>query len=158
MNGGIGVSPTRVPDAMRPQTGYGHETDLSRLLRLGDVPDPNTGGKAALVLQDVGRRTPEIGLFILEFLHGPYARRIHGQEQILVRLQVEGARARGTRDEIDELGVCGIAHVKDADAVAEAMADVGKAAMHHDLDAIATAAHVGMADELDIARGDRLHG
>ena len=54
-------------------------------------------------------------------------------------------------------GFFGIAHVDGGDAVREAVADVGVTAVHHDLHAVAAAAEVGMADELDIARGDGVH-
>src|SRR5262249_55337132 len=81
-----------------------------------------------------------------------------GQQQILVRLEVDGARARRAGDEFDGLWRLGIAHIDDGNTVAEAVADVGEAAVHHDLDAVGAAAEVRMADERDVARGDGGHG
>ena len=157
MDRGIGVTPAGVPDAVRSEAIDRHEADLGRLLRPGDIVDADAGGEPALVLQLVRRRAAEIGLLVLEFLHGPDARRVDGQQQIVMGLQVEGARSRRTGDEVDGLRVLGIAHVDGGDAVAEAVADIGVAAMHHDLDAVTAAAHVGMTDELDIAGGNRIH-
>src|SRR5439155_4090939 len=65
-------------------------------------------------------------------------------------LQVKRARARQAGDEVDDLGVLRIADVDGGDAVAEAMADIGIAAMHHDLHAVAAPAEVGVADEFDV--------
>src|SRR5580704_7735796 len=62
----------------------------------------------------------------------------------------QGTKATGS--------VLQIAHVDDADAVRIAVADIGIASMHHDLDAIATPALVGVADELDVAECHRIHG
>src|SRR6266849_6120470 len=73
-------------------------------------------------------------------------------------LQVKGARAGRAGDEVDHLRVLGVAHVDHGDAVAEAVADIGVTAMHHDLDAIAATALVAMADELDVACRDSVHG
>src|SRR4051812_39799142 len=69
-----------------------------------------------------------------------------------------GARVRRTGQEIDRLRMLRIAHVDDGDAVAEAMADIGEAAMHHDLHAVAAAALVAVADELDVAGCNGVHG
>ena len=125
----------------------------ARLLRLRDVVDADAGGKPARrILQLVGGRAAEIGLLVaLELLHRPDARRVDREQQVLVRLQVEGARSRRAGDEVDHLRVLRVAHVDGGDAVAEAVADVGVAAMHHDLHAVAAAAEVGMADEFDVA-------
>ena len=68
-----------------------------------------------------------------------------------MRLEVNGARVGRTGDEVDDLWMPGIAHVQDRDAVAERVADVGIAAMDHDLDAVAAAAQVRMTDEADVA-------
>ena len=68
-------------------------------------------------------------------------------------LQVKGSRTGRAGDEIDHLGVLCIAHVDGGGTAAEPVADVGVAAMHHDLHAIATAGEVRMADELDTPAG-----
>src|SRR5260221_7466927 len=149
-----------VPDAVRSEAAGRHEADLLRLLGLRDVVDADAGSEAARrVLQLVGGRAAEIGLLVaLEFLHRPDARRVHRQQQILVRLQVKRARARRAGDEVDNLRVLRVAHVDGGDAVAEAVADVGVAAMHHDLHAVAPAAEVGVADEFDVLCRNRRHG
>ena len=103
----------------------------------------------------VGRRAGEIGLLV--DLHGPHARRIDRQQQVAVRLQMERAGIGRTGEEIDGLRVLRIAHVDDGDAVAEAVADIGVAAMHHDLHAVAAAALVAVADELDVAGRHGIH-
>ena len=153
----IGIAPAGVPDAMRPETVGRHEADLGRLFRSGDVVDPDAGGEAAAVRQLVRRRAAEIGLLVLEFLHGPHARRVHGEQQVLVGLQMERARAGRTGDEVPHLRIFWVAHVDRGDAVAEPVAHIGEAAMHHDLDAVAAPAHVRVADELDVARCDGVH-
>src|SRR5438105_1563046 len=55
-------------------------------------------------------------------------------------------------------GVLRIAHVQDGDAVRIAVADISIAAVHHDLDAVTAPALVGVANELDVAGCDRIHG
>lgn len=150
MDGGVGVAPAGVPEAVRPEAVGGHEADLGRLLGPGDVGDANTGGEAFLrLLELVGGRAAEIRLLVLKLLHGPDARRVDRDQQILMGLQVEGARAGRTGVEIENLRVPGIADVDRGDAVAEPMADIGEAAMDHDLHAVAAPTKIRMADELD---------
>ena len=149
---GVRVAPAHVPDAVRAHAVGRHEADLARLLRLRDVVDPDAGGELDPgALQPVGGRAAEIVLLGLELLHRPDARRVHRQQQIVVGLQVKRARARRAGDEVDDLRVLRVAHIEGGDAVAVAVADVGVAAMHHDLHAVAVAAHVRVADELDAA-------
>src|SRR5713101_4979215 len=73
-------------------------------------------------------------------------------------LEMDGAGIRRAGHEGDGPRVLQIAHVDDADAVRIAVADIGIASMHHNLDAVATPALVGVADELDIAGCHRIHG
>ena len=71
-------------------------------------------------------------------------------EDMQVRnLSMDGAGVRRAGHEGDGPRVLQIAHVDDADAVRIAVADIGIASMHHDLDAIATPALVGVTDGLD---------
>jgi len=72
-------------------------------------------------------------------------------------LQVQRAGAGRTGDEVDDLGVFGIAHVNGGDAIAKPMADIGVATMDHDLNAVTAAAHVAVADKLDIAGRNSVH-
>src|SRR5262245_27078716 len=158
VDGGVGVASARVPEPMGPDALHRHEADLARLLGSGDVEDPETGAERARApLQLVGRRGAEVVLLVLELLHGPDARAVDGDEEILVGLQVNGPRVGGTGYEVDGPGMARVAHVQDGDAVAERVADVGVAAMDHDLDAVAAPALVGMADEPDVARGRGVH-
>ena len=90
-------------------------------------------------------------------LHHPDVRGIDRQQQVAVGLQMEGARIGRRRDEIDRARPARVAHVGDRKAVAEHVADKGMAPVHHDLHAVAAAALVGVADELDIARRNRDH-
>ncbi len=55
------------------------------------------------------------------------------------------------RREVHRLRIAGVAHVGDHHATADAGADVGVAAIDHDLDAVASAALVGVPDERDVA-------
>ena len=155
VDGGIGVPAARVPDAVRPDPVDRHEPDLGRLLGPRDVEDADPGGEApGAVAELVGRRPLEVVLEVLELLHVPDARTVDRQEQVIVGLEVDGPRVGRTGDELDRPRVRGIADVHDRDSVAEGLADVGVAAMDHDLDAVAPAALVGMADEPDVGRRD----
>src|SRR6516165_8128062 len=71
---------------------------------------------------------------------------------------MDGAGVGWTGQERDGLRVLQIAHVEDGDAVRIAVTDIGIAAMHHDLDAVAASALVGVANELDVAGCYRIHG
>src|SRR6516225_10331953 len=73
-------------------------------------------------------------------------------------LEMDGAGVGRAGQERDRPRVLQIAHIEDGDAVRIAVADIGIAAMHHDLDAVAASALVGVADELDVARRYRIHG
>src|SRR5262249_13069886 len=67
-------------------------------------------------------------------------------------LEMNGAGAGWAREERDMPRMRRSAYVDDADAVGVAVADIGIAAMHHDLDAIAAPTLVRVADEFDAAR------
>src|SRR5262249_16722370 len=60
--------------------------------------------------------------------------------------------------ELDRLRTLGVADVEQGDAVAEGVADVGVAAVDHDLHTVAAPALIGVADELDVPGRDRIHG
>src|SRR3974377_43441 len=72
---------------------------------------------------------------------------------------MEGERTGPGRagNEVDDLRMLGITNVKGGDAIAEPMANVCVAAMHHDLNAVGAAVHVGVANELDIAGCNSIH-
>src|SRR5262249_54570207 len=125
---GIGVAATGVPDPMRTKTIDRHEADLGRLLGPRDVVDPDARRETALVLELVRRRAAEIRLLVLKLLHGPDARRVDRQQQIVVGLQMKSARAGRARDEIEHLWTRRVAYVHGGDAIAEAVADISVAA------------------------------
>src|SRR5262249_25247328 len=87
----------------------------------------------------------------------PHARQVGREQQVLVGLQVDAARVLRAGDEVDVLGVLGVAHVEHGEAVRERLADIGVAAVDHDLDAVAAAALVAVADELDVLRRVGFH-
>src|SRR5215471_1051998 len=72
-------------------------------------------------------------------------------------LQVKGAGIWRAGQKIHCPRTFGIAHVDDSYAVAKAMADVGIAAMDHDLHAVAAAALVAVTDEFDVTGADGCH-
>ena len=109
-----------------------------------------------LALERVSRRAGEIGLLV--DLHRPDARAVDGQQQVAMGLQMVGACVRRTGQEIDRLRMLRVAHIDNGNAVAEAMSDIGKAPVHHDLHAVAAAALVAVADELDFTGRNSIHG
>ena len=74
-----------------------------------------------------------------------------------MRLQMKGPRIGRRRDEVDRARVLGVAHIDDREAVAEHVADIGVALVHHDLHAVAASALVAAGDEIDVAGGNRDH-
>ena len=84
----------------------------------------------------------------------PHARTVDRQQEVVVSLEVDGAGVGRAGDELDRPRVDGIADVEDRDAVAEGVSDVSVAAVDHDLDAVAAATLVGMADEPDVGGRD----
>src|SRR5438270_13260308 len=67
----VSVTPTDIPDAMRPHTLGGHKGDLARRLRMRDVVDADAS-RVLPALQEAGRRSRVVGLSI--DLHRPHAR------------------------------------------------------------------------------------
>ena len=151
----VGVTAADIPDAMRPHPLGRHKGELARRLGLRDVVNTNPG-RVLLTLQKIGRRPRVMGLRI--DLHRPHARPVNGEQQIVMGLEVDRAGVGRARHEGNGSRVLRVAHIDDADAIRIAMADIGVAAMHHDLDAVAAPTLVGVADELDVAGRDRIHG
>jgi hypothetical protein len=112
---------------------------------------------AELRLQLLVRRHIEVGRPVGEFLHVPDARRIYGDQQIVVGLKMKRARAGRTIDDVDHFGVFRVTHVERADHVRNPVTDIGISALHHDLDAVGPAAEVGVRHEADVLRGGRFH-
>jgi hypothetical protein len=67
-----------------------------------------------------------------------------------LQVDVPGVRRRG--EVIHGARVLGVAHVDDAEAFGEHVANIGVAAMHHDLHAVGSAALVAMAEDAHVAR------
>ena len=155
VNRDIGVAAANVPDAMQPHPLGRHKSDLARRLGTRDVEDADAG-RVLPALEQIGRRSRVVGLGI--DLHRPHARPVDGEQQIVMGLEMDGAGVGWAGQERDRLRVLQIAHVEDGDAVRIAVANIGIAAMHHDLDAVAASALVGVADELDVARRYSIHG
>src|SRR5262249_4043738 len=109
-----------------------------------------------LVLEE--RRGAALVIGLLAHLHRPNARAIDGEQQVVVGLEMDRTGVGRAGEEGHRLRALGIAHVDDRDAVREAMADIGIAAVDHDLNAVATAALVAVGEEADVARGDGGHG
>jgi len=151
----VSVATADVPDAMWPHPLGCHEGDLARRLGMRDVEDADAG-RILPALQEIGWRSRVVSLRI--DLHRPHARPVDGEQQVVMGLEMDGAGVGWTGQERDGLRVLQIAHVEDGDAVRIAVTDIGIAAMHHDLDAVAASALVGVANELDVAGCYRIHG
>ena len=67
-------------------------------------------------------------------------------------LQMDIPRPGRRRDVVHGAPPLGIAHIDDAESFGEHVADVGEAAMHHDLYAVRSAALIAMGDEAHVAR------
>ena len=68
-----------------------------------------------------------------------------------MRLAVQGPGVGRRGDIFHHLRVARVAHVDDAEALGEDVADIGVAVVHHDLHAVAAAALVAVADEAHVA-------
>ena len=67
-----------------------------------------------------------------------------------LQMDVPGPRRRG--QVVHRARALGVAYIDHAEALGEHVADIGIAAMHHDLHAVGPAALVGMADDAHVAR------
>jgi hypothetical protein len=76
---------------------------------------------------------------------------VHQEQQVIVHLQVQAPGVRRVLDVIHGLRLGRIAHVDDAEAARADMADIGVAALHHDLLTVAAAVLIGMADQAHVA-------
>jgi len=154
MDRDIGIAAADIPDAVRPEAAERQEGDFARRFRPRQIVDAKPAGEF-LARQGAGRSSREIGL--LAHLHSPHARPVDRQHEAVVGLQMMGARIRRAGQEIDRFWLLRIAHVDNGNAVGKTVADIGKAALDHDLHAIAAAALVGMAEKLDVMAGDGGH-
>ena len=68
-----------------------------------------------------------------------------------MRLEVDVPSIERSLDVVDGFRVCRIAHIDDAEALREHMADVGEASVDHELHAVSAAALIAMSDQPHVA-------
>ena len=153
---GVGPAAADVPDAVDAAAVDGQEADLPGLGRLRDVVDRHAGGPVALAL-GLGLGV-EVGLaLVVVLLVGelglrPHVLGVHDQQQVVEGLAVQVPGVVGAGVVAERLRVPRIAHVDDAEAVGEQVADVGVALVHHHLHRVRTAALVAVADGAQVVR------
>ena len=135
-----------------------HEADAPRGLRRGDVIDREPRGPVARGIfllgraHDLAELTLVIGLLVGELRGCEHVLGVDDEQQVVMGLQMDvpGPRRRG--QVVHRARVLGVAYIDNAEALGEHVADIGVAAMHHDLHAIGPAALVGVADDAHVAR------
>ena len=153
---GVGPATADIPDAMQARALDRHEADLPRFVRFGNVIDRHPR-------RPIARRGLRLGVVIdgalvIALLVGEFGLRehvlvVHHEQQVAMGLQMQRPGIRRRRDKAHGLGRRGIADIDDGEALGEDVADIGVAAMHHDLDAVAAAVLVAVADEPHVAGG-----
>ncbi|VTP65057.1 Uncharacterised protein [Leclercia adecarboxylata] len=129
------------------------KADLPWLIRGGDIKDAQPGAPASVLY--VADRLPHLAgvvdLFIRKAGIGKQVPGVDHQQQVVMGLKmyVPGAGRRGHI-------ACGprvfrVAHINNRKALRHHMADIGKAAMHHQLHAVRASALVAVADQPHIA-------
>ena len=116
-----------------------HETDLFGIFGLREVIDRHArrpvarGGLRLGVMVD---RALIVGLLVGQLGLSEHVLVMDDEQNVVVSLQVErpGVGRRG--DVLHIFGMGGVANVDDGEALGEDMADIGVAAMHHDLHAV----------------------
>jgi hypothetical protein len=130
--------------------------DLARIVRCRDVEHRHAcgPGTAGLPARDrFAHGLGVIGLLVGEGLDiGKQIERIDHQQQVVMCLQVDVPGVGRRRNIGDGAGAFRIAHVDDRKALRPGVSDIGMAAMHHQLQSVATAANIGMPDQLHVAR------
>src|SRR5581483_382987 len=153
----IGPSPAGIPDAVHAAALDRHEADLSRRLRLADVVDRESRrpvARRSLLLRGADHLAElafVIGALVGELDRGEHVLGVDHQEQLVMRLQVDGPGVRWCRNIVHRARMFRIAHVENAEALGEHVADIGVAAMHHDLHTVGPAALIAVRDEPHIA-------
>ena len=146
-----------VPDAVNATAFDRHEADAPRGCRFGNVINREPGcpvaRRAPLFSRthDLAELALVIRLLVRELGGREHVFGVDDEQQIVMGLQVDipGAGRRG--EIIDRARTLGIAHVEHAKAFGEHVADIGVAAMHHDLHAVGPAALVAIGDDAHVA-------
>jgi len=144
---------------MNPPAVDRHEADTLRFGRLRNVVDDDTrrpvarGGAACVSGTDrVAELAFVVGSLVGKFGGGKHVLGVDDQKQIVMGLQMDipGIRRRG--DVVHRARIFGVAHVNDRKPLREHVADIGVAAMHHDLHAVGAAALIAVTDQPHVAR------
>ncbi len=109
-------------------------------------------GAELLAIGDaVGERVLEIAAQVVVRLHGDDVGAVGHEEQILGGLQVMGAGVIAAGEKRDRLETPRVSGIEHRHAVAEHVADVQVTPVHHDLDAVGSAADVAVGEMPDAA-------
>ena len=144
---------TDVPDAVNADAAQRQKADFARPVRRGDIKNAKPGAPAPVlnVADGLSYLTGVVDLLVGEAGIGKQIPGVDHQQQVVMRLEVHvpGARRRG--DIARGFRIFWIAHVDNRKALRHHMADIRKAAVHHQLHAIRTTALVAMANQPHIA-------
>ena len=149
---GVRPAAAHVPDPVQPEAVHRQEADLAGPGRVGQVVHLHAGpvGGRRVGGQHLADRAAVVGRLVGEGLGREQVDGVDDQQQPVGELQVQVPGAGRGRQVADRPG-SGVADVQDGHAVAEHVADIGVAVADHDLDAVATAALVGVAEQGDVA-------
>jgi hypothetical protein len=123
-----------------------------------DIVDGKTCAPIAHTLSSVGRTDlPSelalvVRLLVLKLGSGEHVLGVDDEEQVVVRLQVDVPGVLRGRNVLHRFWPRGVLHVDDAEPLREHVADVRETTVNHELDAVGTAALIGMSDESHVAR------
>ena len=145
----VGVASARPPQAVDAEAGHLEERDLLHLRRAGDVVDAQARAELLAVGDAVGERVLEIAAQVVVGLHRDDVGAVGEQQQVVGDLQVMRAGVVAGGEEADRLQAARIGGVENRHAVAEHVADVDVAAVHHHLHAVGPAALIAVGQVLD---------
>ena len=151
MRGNVRVASARPPQPVDAEAGHFEERDLLHLRRTGDVVNAQTRSEFLAIGDAVGQVVLEIAAHVVVGLHRDDVRAVGEQQQIVGDLQVMRARIGAGGEEADRLQVARIRGVENRHPVAEHVADVDMAAVHHDLYAVGAAAQIAVRQMADPA-------
>src|SRR6185312_4700710 len=154
---GVGPAPASVPEPVYTAAFDGHEADTPGPFGICNVVDRETGAPVAHALGPRGADRLAEGAAVIGALIGKLFRREHvlgvdDEQQVVVRLQMDGPGVRRSLDVGQRARVLRIAHVEHGKAAGEHVRDIGVAAMHHELHAVGPAALAAVADDAHVAR------
>src|SRR6185437_6413785 len=151
-----GPATTGPVEAMQSGAFDRHEADLPGVAGTRNVVDGHACRPVALLGLLAGMIAD--GALVVVLLVGELGLREHvlvvdDEKLVLRRLQLERPGIMRRCDISDGLRLPGVAHVNDAEALGEDMADIGEALVDHDLDTVASPALVAVADQLEVGSG-----